>query len=545
MFELKTLVIGFDGGTWTVLDHLIAKGRMPTLKKIKEKGAWGILKSTIPPVTCPAWPSMSTGKNAAKHGVLNFEMFQFPNYTFRIATSNDFKVKTHYEILDDHELRSILINLPGLYPAKKISGIIITDILTQNEAKMVYPQEIREKYKEAFDGDAGKNEKPYTIFYSPDPLLSTLQNIQNIRQIMQARMRVTKELFQKETWDHFFVVFEEIDSLQHIGYTYSVEGAKGPEAQAMADLFEELDGYLAWFMEHQSADTVLLIASDHGFTKVKGLFYVNVWLEKLGLLKTRFTSAKKSEVQYEQIKETTQLVGNEQVSKLAQWFFSKRFFRPLIRRAYPLVKKIIQKDIRPAYATGIDFEQSLAFCKDHNTHGVYLNDARFSHGKQENRTLASRIKEELLKVIGPNGEKIVEQAWLREEVYTGPHIEGLPDVVFELMEGFVPLVDLDAPMVESINRETGDHHRNGILALWGAGIKPNPNRDIFDKAPRVFSIFDVAPTLLHLHGIGPDADSDGRILGELFEFVPEKRKGPTEETRIKHRLEHLKKIGKI
>ena len=37
VFELKTLVIGFDGGTWTVLDHLIAKGRMPTLKKIKEK----------------------------------------------------------------------------------------------------------------------------------------------------------------------------------------------------------------------------------------------------------------------------------------------------------------------------------------------------------------------------------------------------------------------------------------------------------------------------------------------------------------------------
>jgi len=47
----KLLIIGLDGATWDVLMSLIRDGRLPTLKKLIKNGSYGVLESTIPPVT--------------------------------------------------------------------------------------------------------------------------------------------------------------------------------------------------------------------------------------------------------------------------------------------------------------------------------------------------------------------------------------------------------------------------------------------------------------------------------------------------------------
>jgi len=68
----KTIIIGLDGGTFTVLKPLMDKGLLPTLKKIADNGVWGELESTIPPLTGPAWASFQTGVNPGRHGLYDF-----------------------------------------------------------------------------------------------------------------------------------------------------------------------------------------------------------------------------------------------------------------------------------------------------------------------------------------------------------------------------------------------------------------------------------------------------------------------------------------
>ena len=48
MASPKVFLLGLDGGTWRVLDKLMAKGIMPNLKRLADEGAKGTLRSTIP-----------------------------------------------------------------------------------------------------------------------------------------------------------------------------------------------------------------------------------------------------------------------------------------------------------------------------------------------------------------------------------------------------------------------------------------------------------------------------------------------------------------
>ncbi|RLG50966.1 MAG: hypothetical protein DRO00_07940, partial [Thermoproteota archaeon] len=63
----KVLVIGLDGASWNILEPL-ARKKDGIFKKLAEKGATGILESTIPPVTGAAWVSMATGLNPGRTG---------------------------------------------------------------------------------------------------------------------------------------------------------------------------------------------------------------------------------------------------------------------------------------------------------------------------------------------------------------------------------------------------------------------------------------------------------------------------------------------
>ena len=71
------MLIGVDGATFSVLDHLTSNGSlagvaMPCLKRLMEQGVRAKLRSTIPAVSPCAWVSMMTGRYPGAHGVFDF-----------------------------------------------------------------------------------------------------------------------------------------------------------------------------------------------------------------------------------------------------------------------------------------------------------------------------------------------------------------------------------------------------------------------------------------------------------------------------------------
>ena len=65
----KVILIGLDGGTFDIMMPFIENGSMPVVKSLIDEGVHGILKSTFPPLTCPAWFSFSTGRAGSRDDI--------------------------------------------------------------------------------------------------------------------------------------------------------------------------------------------------------------------------------------------------------------------------------------------------------------------------------------------------------------------------------------------------------------------------------------------------------------------------------------------
>ena len=84
----KVIVIGLDGATWDVICPHIKRNELPHIKRMVLDGSYGVLESTLPPVTGPAWLSMATGKNPGKTGIFGF-LNKKGSFSGRLINSND------------------------------------------------------------------------------------------------------------------------------------------------------------------------------------------------------------------------------------------------------------------------------------------------------------------------------------------------------------------------------------------------------------------------------------------------------------------------
>jgi len=72
----KIFVFGLDAGTWTILNELFHDNRLPNLRRLRDEGSSGILRSEVASFSPRVWTTIATGKLPAKHGVIDFECCQ-------------------------------------------------------------------------------------------------------------------------------------------------------------------------------------------------------------------------------------------------------------------------------------------------------------------------------------------------------------------------------------------------------------------------------------------------------------------------------------
>ena len=66
-------------------------------------------KSTIPPYTPPAWTSIFTGVNPAKHGIIGWRKVDKMSMESKVVSSHDVKYPRLSEILDNYGFKSVII----------------------------------------------------------------------------------------------------------------------------------------------------------------------------------------------------------------------------------------------------------------------------------------------------------------------------------------------------------------------------------------------------------------------------------------------------
>lgn len=148
--EEKVIVIGFDGLDPDLLQMHMLEGKLPNFLKLKERGSFTRLATTMPPQSPVAWSSFATGVNPGKHGMFDFlvrdrktylpdlSLFRFrrPERFVRVG-SKKFPLerprllpsrmgKPVWEIVAEHGIPAVVLRCPMTFPAQKFRGRLLS-----------------------------------------------------------------------------------------------------------------------------------------------------------------------------------------------------------------------------------------------------------------------------------------------------------------------------------------------------------------------------------------------------------------------------------
>jgi predicted AlkP superfamily phosphohydrolase/phosphomutase len=112
----QVIVLGIDGGTWTMIEPMMEKGELPNLKKLYDSGLHGILESRPPILSPVVWTTIFTGFGHQKHGIHDWKTSQSVNR----------KVNAIWEIVRDKNKKVDVFNVPATWPPDPVSGVMLS-----------------------------------------------------------------------------------------------------------------------------------------------------------------------------------------------------------------------------------------------------------------------------------------------------------------------------------------------------------------------------------------------------------------------------------
>jgi len=468
----KLLAIGLDGCSWKIVSEMMKRGELPNFSKISDNGASGLLESTIPPITIPAWITMFTGLNPGKLGVCDFSI-KDSNYNFNVFNSSYWKGKAIWDLT---KKKSIIINVPGTYPPWKINGLMITGLLTPERKNFTYPKEI---------------EKEIGVEY----VIEADHNLKSVDVALEKRIELVKKLYKKKH-DLFILVIRALDATSHI--SDDIENYK----KRIKLIDHNLGEIMKIFKDYN-----IMITSDHGMKHFEKWFYINKWLEKEGFLTINKLNKKERILKF--------IMQN--INRFLEKYDLKTFKKILVKLYEK--KKIFEFSI-PFDPNRIEWKKTKAFSIGGGISqycGIYINDKSFIKGIiTDKKNVINEIIDKLKKVKDPETNKtIVENVWKREEIYRGDKIKNLPEIIVKTSDKYCIHPDIFSNYLFSVKKKFLNHSYNGTFMAYGPDIK---------KGKKITTdIINIAPTVLYMMGEKIPKNMDGRVLKEIFIYNATKK----------------------
>ena len=496
------LIVGIDGGTWSVLQPAMQAGYMPYLKALVEGGASGILESTLPAITPAAWSAFQTGMNPGATGVHDFHRWNRRSKTFEFVNSSMLP-KTIWERASKAQKLVGLVNVPMTYPPQKINGYIISGILSPSvESEFTYPPGLKQELLTQVPS--------YHIFNIKDARTALGESdfksfVNKMAQVLHGRIKAAQLLIEKSAFDVLMVHFQATDAVQHALWGYLDEGHESYDSQKRGyifdNLFKVLDekiGQLRTDFQKRVGDNFLtLLISDHGFERHIKRFNLGNWLCQEGFLQINPRS--------EKVPLTKRVTRKLRLGRLLSCIFGAGAVSKMERSLRLDIDKFI-------------WEKSRAFSMGRSGEGfIYL----LEDDQAKARQTASELIEKLSQVCDEEmGEKVIKSIRRKEEIFTGSMLDVMPDLIVEPISGYsctgAHLAN-EKRLFHKVTSETdfhvGKHHPDGIVVVSGPGV----NYQKMDKKHLV----DMAPTILYYLGLPVGPRIDGKVLTDLFadEFV--------------------------
>jgi len=508
----RTLVIGIDGATFDQIIPLVKEGRLSHIGALLEQGSWGPLRSTIPPVTAPAWSSFMTGVNPGRHGIYDFRYRDTGTYELRTNNLTMNRAPTLWEVLSRHDRRSCLINIPASWPPRPINGFWVTGILTPADATTyTHPPELTEQIRRAIpDYEVW----PASVFH---PTGREREFLRAIEELTWKRVELFRFLQTLAEWDTAMVVFMGADQVQHAMWHYQdpTHPQYDPDApaefrDAIAHTYEVIDAAVGALLAEAGQDINVFLVSDHGFGPLDDWFHINTWLIQEGLM----------------------VVKPHVKSRLKHLLFSlgitplnlyERSLRLRLNRAVAHATRHRREEtfalLRRLFVSfdDVDWSRTVAYSIG-NAGPIFINLAgREPQGcippERYDETL-EMVAERLRRITDPRtGRPLVTEIVFGKDVYAGPYASNGPDITVFMRDMRVCAYGntqfSSHRWLTPVYGRTGWHRMDGILVAAGPGIRQG-------EQVAGARLWDVYPTILALMDVPIPAGLDGQPLLSLL-----------------------------
>ncbi len=454
----KLLIIGLDCATpQLVFDQWM--DQLPNLKALMGQGVHAPLRSTIPPITVPAWTAMMTSQDPGQLGLYGFRNRKSHGYEdLYTANAKYVKAKTIWNHLSRNRMSSLVFGVPQTYPPRPLNGMMVSSFLTPGkDVQYTYPDEIKAELDEAAGGDYIIDVKNFRTDEKDDLYKAIVE-------MTEARFKAFRHFLGKDSFDFAIVVEMGIDRIHHAFWrffdkTHRLYEPGNKYESTVFDYYRLIDREIGRTLDGLS-DTSVMVVSDHGAKAMVGAICINEWFQREGYLT---------------LKEK------------------------------PTARTRLKSDM-------IDWKNTTAWGEGGYYSRVFLNvEGREPQGQipsGEYEAFRTELIGKLEAIEDEEGRCINTKAYRPEDIYR--EVRNIPpDLV-------VHLGDLDWRSAGSVGvgsihlfeNDTGpddaNHAQDGIF-IWD---RPRDEADV----PEVASIYDVAPSVLKFFNLDVPEEMIGRPL---------------------------------
>jgi predicted AlkP superfamily phosphohydrolase/phosphomutase len=483
----KTLFIGMDGATFTILDTFTTAQNgegpvMPFLSELYRKGVRAKLKSTPNPLTPPSWVSMMTGRTPGNHGVFDFIRAQElgDDVYFTLYDARDCRCETIWSIISRSGKRFAALNFPFTAPPQKeLNGFMLPGFVPWRHLRRnTMPADFYNRLKnlKGFDPkelawDFDREKQALEVLTDQDREKWVRYHLPREEQWFN----IAKYLLEEENLDLMAVLFDGIDKLQHQAWQFLDPGLQSGQQDdyhlrmraLCLEYYRNLDRFIQALVETAGPGTQVFLASDHGFTATHEIVRINAYLHQMGYL------------QWQPAPET------EEDERREESMFAN-----------------------------VNWDKTIAYCRTPSSNGITIRmrqkPGETGIDEQEYDGVRERLIRDLEALRDPDtGERIITGIYKREDVFAGPAMMEAPDLLLTLRDcGFVSIKN-KLPVVVPRDQAAGTHHPLGVFFGYGPGIEQG-------KEIGQMHIADVASVLLHSLGLKIPSDFEGQVATDIF-----------------------------
>jgi predicted AlkP superfamily phosphohydrolase/phosphomutase len=490
-------MIGLDAADKDLLLEWCDQGRLPNLRRMRDEGCWGVVKSPPGFGSGAVWPSLYTGVSPARHGRYFYRQVRAGDYEASRFEDTDFRARPLWEILGDAGRRVAVFDVPKAGLSQNVNGIQVVDWLVHGPVYheiRTSPPAVAEELARTYGEDP--------LPRCDQPGMRTPDEHKVLRDIFLMRVRkkadAAIDYLEREPWDFFLTVFGDSHCVGHQCWHLRDPGHPRHDAAAaerigdpVFDVYAEIDASIGRIVEHVDDDVTVMVVSATGFgPNYTGNYVLDEILRRLeGRRKTRgldwFVRAKQraKAVLPSQVRGRWRKTSRRLEERIAHTDREQRSFFT-----------VPHNDIAGAVRVNLVGREPGGRVRPEDVEGVF-----------------SKLRRDLLEVRNlATGQTIVEDVVRVSDFCKGEQIGEMPDF-FVLWKRDAPIERVGSPRIGEIvyrqrGNRTGDHTADSVFFARGPGIVPG------EIAPP--SIMDFVPTIAALEDVHLE-ETDGRTITEL------------------------------